>query len=297
MPPTVNEEIKQLLLAKNRNAKAGLKAIKGVLAQAQKQVKAEIGLAAIDSWDSFHLPQLLAEIERHIANFGTSMQSAVSGLLDDTWDLGVESVNSTLLNANELNIGNFFIPKSSLEALKNFTFTSLKGVSESARASISGEVSLGILSGKSPRDVSRAIGNVLANGKDLTDRSIWAKIHRRAAVITNTEMGRVLSVATNERIEEAARHVPDLKKRWIHAGHPAKPRPSHVREEFEKPISVDQPFIVDGVPMMFPRDPAAPIEQVINCGCIHVAFKDSWKNAGKKKVSKKIPVVPLKKVA
>ena len=66
-------------------------------------------------------------------------------------------------------------------------------------------------------------------------------------------------------MEEAAKSVDGLEKMWRHAGHPRSPRITHLAAD-GRHVPVDEPFDIGGVAMMYPRDPAAPSEEVINCG-------------------------------
>jgi hypothetical protein len=126
-----------------------------------------------------------------------------------------------------------------------------------------------MMGGKTPQEVAAAIG------KNLNDPSIFTSIAARAETITKTEMGRVFSTAAQKRMEEASRHVAGLEKQWIHAGHPKHARPGHEAAHGQH-VPVGEPFNVGGTKMMYPRDPAAPLDEVINCGCDHVPYHARW---------------------
>lgn len=60
---------------------------------------------------------------------------------------------------------------------------------------------------------------------------------------------------------------------WIHSRGPGERRESHVAAESyyrQHPKPAGEPFIVNGVPLRYPRDPAGPAGEVINCQCLAI---------------------------
>jgi len=255
--PTVNSEILRILKDKDRAIKTGTQAMLGILEETRKQIIKEIGGAAITEWDAYHLKQMLGAVESQIGNFSAKAKVEAGGLLNDAWGKG-QTLVDTPLAVSGIYTG-FHLSTSSLDALKDFAFHKIDGLSASAWDKIQGELTLGVLGGKTPQEVASAIG------KNLKDPSIFTSIARRAEVITQMEMGRVFSTATELRMEQAAEHVDDLEKQWRHVGHPKVPRPSHLAADGDH-VPVDEPFDIGGIKMMYPRDPGAPIEETINCG-------------------------------
>jgi hypothetical protein len=135
-------------------------------------------------------------------------------------------------------------------------------------AQIKGEVNLGLLGGKTPHEVAEAIGTIVDKGR-------FRSAAERAQVITQTEMGRAYSQATQSRLEQAAQSVPKLEKMWIHAGHPKQARPGHLLAHGQH-VPVNDLFNVGTARMRYPRDPGAPISEVIRCGCDHAAWHPDW---------------------
>ena len=155
-------------------------------------------------------------------------------------------------------------------ALKDFGEHITAKLFGDAWVKIRGEITLGVLGGKTPAEVANAIG------KNLKGKSVFTSIAARAEAITKTEMGRVFSAATQARLAEAAKYVPDMEKKWIHSGHPKLPRPSHVAASMAPPIPWDGKFLIGSTLMKHPRDSGAPIAEVINCGCDCIPWHKSW---------------------
>lgn len=55
---------------------------------------------------------------------------------------------------------------------------------------------------------------------------------------------------------------------------------THSREAHDladgRVVGVDELFIVNGVSLKFPRDPAGPPGETINCGCTTLPYMESW---------------------
>jgi hypothetical protein len=88
------------------------------------------------------------------------------------------------------------------------------------------------------------------------------------------ELGRVWSDATQERQTQASARLPGLQKQWRRSGK-IHSRPTHNIAEGQI-RNVDEPFLVDGVELMFPRDLTGPPAETINCGCSSLPFMASW---------------------
>jgi hypothetical protein len=269
----VTKEIKRILKEKDRGIKTATEAMLGIMKNLHSQITDDIGRAALGSWDSYSLKNLLDSLEIRIADYEGTAVRELSGQLDNMWNKGGEMVSSALrtggLGAGQIGLmGHINISTSSLTALKDYSNTYLEKLFGDTWFQIKGEINLGILGAKTPQEVSTSIGTTIDKGK-------FANIALRAETITQTEMGRIFSEAAQLRMGEAAQHVKGLEKQWIHAGHPRTPRPSHIAAAGQH-VPVDQPFMVGGIPMMFPRAPNAPISEVIHCGCDHVPYHANW---------------------
>jgi len=263
----VNAIIKKIIKEKDEGIKSVDRAIYDLLKELQTQAIAEIKEAAVGTWDAYHLNQVLTSIEHQIAIFKPRIKSELNEGLNDAWMQGQNIIDKPLLTIN-IHTG-WYLSTDILDTLKTFSFFRLDKLTDDAWLNIKSELHLGVIGGKSPAEVVKAIG------RNLTSPSIFGTIANRAEVIAGTEIGRVFSMATQLRMEEAAKHVPGLKKQWWHAGHPKLPRPTHVASNGQI-VPVDKPFNVGGVKLMFPRAPGAPLGEVIGCGCDSIPWHDKW---------------------
>ena len=264
--PEVTATIKRLLKEKDRAIKTGTEAMRDLLKNLHAQVMTELGRAALGSWDAYSLRQYLDAIEGQMAAYQGYAKQEAGALLDKSWSAGEMLIEETL-SAGAIYSG-FNLSTSVLDTMKDFAFHKIEGLSAAAWDQVKGELTLGIMGGKTPQEVAAAIGKNIDAGK-------FASIAQRAEVITKTEMGRVFSEASQLRMEQAAEYVTGLEKEWRHVGHPTKPRLMHLAANGQH-VPVKEPFRIGGVLMMFPRDPSAPIEETINCGCDHVPYHANW---------------------
>ncbi len=268
----VTKAIEKALKEKDRGIISGVKSMRSIMKDLHGQVMAELGKAALGTWDSYHLRQFLDSIEFQMANYTGVAKTEMSGLLDRAWATGKDLVDKPLLAAG-IQMGGYHLGTSVLDQLKEYSSDYLGNMFGDAWHQVKGEISLGIVGGKTPQEVAKAIGENMDSGR-------FRNIARRAETITQTEMGTVFSVATQKRMEQAAEKVEGLEKEWKHVGHPMVPRLSHLAADGQH-VPVDKPFVIGGVKMMFPRDPGAPIGEIIHCGCDHVPYHALWERQAK----------------
>lgn len=111
---------------------------------------------------------------------------------------------------------------------------------------------------------------IVETARDVLESGIRDEFYkaRRAAL---TETLRAHSFAREESIQQCPASE---YKEWIHTGnHKIEPRPNHVRMNGQK-VLISENFKLkgaDGVTYLadFPKDPALPAAEVINCHCIH----------------------------
>jgi len=117
-------------------------------------------------------------------------------------------------------------------------------------------------------------GSIAGN---LNGPSIFKSVAERAETITGLEMGKVFSTATQKSMEQAEDVLPGLESMWLHAGHPRMPRRTHLMMHGQK-RKIGNPFYrtPQGQPVMYPRDPKAPVSEIIRCGCIHIPWHPDW---------------------
>lgn len=275
MAVTVSSKIKGILSAQKTNQALGVDAVQSLLEEVRKQIVGELATSP-SGYSALHMRQLLSGIEKYLGDFESAADRELATRISSSFDTGAELLPAALKTADQSGVyfGMGHLSSHLVTSLQDFTFGRISAVTNDAYAKIKGEVILGILGQKSPQEVAAVIAG------NLEGPSIFKSIAERAEVITQTEMGRAFSMATQSSIETASNSVEGLKKMWLHAGHPRAPRQLHLALHGST-REINNPFYQsdDGTPVMYPRDPGAPIKEVIRCGCTHIPYMENWGSA------------------
>lgn len=104
----------------------------------------------------------------------------------------------------------------------------------------------------------------------------------QAEGIVRSEVMRIYSVAFNAQIEQLLKEIPNpkaVKKTWVSGPYREGRRIQH-QEMDGQTVAYDEPFIApDGTEIMFPRDPKAPANHTIRCGCQMTLDEESLTDA------------------
>jgi len=262
-------EIRKILEEHRASKQGSIEKVYNILKAAQGDIRNQILSASASDSGVFFLNQQIDALNQQIDALAVKLKTAALSGLQESWDGGARLVTHPLSVAGEVSVGGFSISTNTLEVLKDFTSSKITNITSALQSKIESEVILGTLGSQTPHQVAKRIG------ESLKDPSIFKNTYERAKVITNTEMGRVYAISTHRNLEKAVKVVPGLKKQWLHDGYPKVPRKSHLLAH-EEVSEVSESFNIGGVMMKFPRDPEAPIGEIIGCTCNHVPWKAEW---------------------
>jgi len=138
------------------------------------------------------------------------------------------------------------------------------------------------------RRFDRAIMKAIETGRPLTTAQIDRMVSRysdrllqlRAEGIARSETGMAVETARHDtwRQYQQKNGIPDraVVKKWFHGGPAAngRERPTHVAMHQQEVRGLDTPFLVGGVPMRYPLDPNAPVDEIVNCRCTYTINVD-----------------------
>jgi hypothetical protein len=230
-------------------------------------------LVKAKGFEAFRLPQLLQSVDRLADDWAEKYGIDSRELLQRGFDLGVAKVDDPLRAAGiEISLPEPSL--SILQASRVVTLDLITDLSLDSAEQIKREILLAANGAKTPFDAITAIQS------SLDDPATFGTIANRAEVITRTEVGRVQSIATQARQEEAAKVVDGLKKQWFPS---FVGRLNHMSAAINRQVrEIDEPFDVPGLgkcaaaQLMFPRDPNGSACQTINCGCQSLPYKEDW---------------------
>jgi hypothetical protein len=222
-------------------------------------------------WQQWQLSKILEQINAVLDGATGRAAAAIDSGLRTAWIQGEAAIDAPLAAGGiNVTLQMPLLNVDMLTSLRQFASLRLKDVGVEAARKIGLQLSLVLVGAETPGEAMRKVQDVLG------DHS-----RKRAETIVRTEVGRAFATATQQRMEQAAKIVPGLRKKWRRSG---KIHSRWNHDAIDGQIQpVDQPFKVptnDGViEMMFPHDPTAPASEVINCGCLALQVLEGWDSA------------------
>ncbi|MGD0020820.1 MAG: hypothetical protein ABSC54_00810 [Smithellaceae bacterium] len=238
-----------------------------ILERARREVLSTVGTT---DWQIYHLPQLKTAIERAMQEFASRYGVELNRDESQFWNFGQQMVDDPLRTIGII-AAIPAIDTTIFGALQNYSKHLIDSLGADATAKIYNEFAMGLIGKKSPFEVMQAVG------ANLNEPSIFNSIASRAETITRQECGRILEEATQARMERAAEVVPGLKKQWKH-GTSRVPRLTHLAA-VDQVRAVNEPFLVGGEQLMYPRDMNGSPRNTINCSCYTVPYSADWSEA------------------
>lgn len=241
----------------------------GEIEQQLKAAAAEVTrqlASAGAEWQRARLRALQVEIGRALEAWSRSAGETAGAAVQRAWAAGADLVVQPLAAggigiAPRLNLR-------ALAALRDGLTSRIVGIGVRTLDRINSEIAQ-VLIGTRP--AAEAVTRVQA--------LLGGATRRRARTIVYDEVGRAYSRASQDTLSEATNLLPGLKKRWVHSGK-RQPRPEHV-DAHGQLVPANDPFIVDGEALMYPRDPNGSPGNTINCGCMSIPVTDgsTWRDA------------------
>ena len=268
--PTVTQTILAILSQKSTGVLDGTTAVTRLLAELRKQVAAELVSIPAESYAALNMRMTLRSIEGHLSTWQSAAGREVTASLRTMWDSGTAFVPTVASQAGVYS-GIGHISSNLLDTLTEFTTSKLGNVATDLQSRINAEIHLGILGQKTPGQIADAI---LGAGLEAHPDSFMTA-QQRATTIVQTEMGRAFSMASELGITKAQEVLPEMEKMWVHAGHPKQARLSHVAAHGQH-VKADEKFLIGGLAMKYPRDPAGGAANSVHCGCELVPYMADW---------------------
>jgi hypothetical protein len=233
-----------------------------LMSRALEEIVAELARTTSE-FQAWQLPQIRASIERELRDVSDLLAKTASTGAGNAWDLGVGLIDEPL-EAGGMRIAGLLpdIDTRQLLAMRSFMVDRMKDVTANAAGRAASQIGLVMIGTQTPSQAVDAIAATIESGRG------------RAVTILRTEMGRAFSVAAHERQQDAVAVLPGMRKQWRRSGK-LHSRPGHDLADGQV-VEVDKPFLVNGVEMMYPRDPSAPATETINCGCVSLPFMEHW---------------------
>ena len=249
------------------------KTLVGLLTQARQDVIDAV--LTVNPGSATLYQKALAGIDETILRMNTELGVNIADWQAKGFDLGTKfaippepSLGFGLVGAG--------VATTQLEILGSYSADLVQDITSTTRKQINGALASVMLGAQTPFEAARKIGG------NLTDLNHFTSLAHRARAITVTEIGRAHSLGTHAGQTELARLIKAtgdpsvVNKRWINAHLPGA-RQTHLEAEARYhpdgavgPIPVDQHYEVGGFKALYPKDPALPASETVNCHCISI---------------------------
>jgi hypothetical protein len=251
-------------------AKAQTKALPRIQADVLAEIVKQLHIAEVRVTDALQaspseaaqrrLRQLLAELERTIEDFRVAVSSVATQGAAQGWQAGISTI-STPFDAAGVSALGARIDAGALLATQKFMTDRIEDISLRALNRLNAALIQQIIGAVSLSDTITAVQKILGGVP-----------RQRAMTVAYTEIGRAHSVAQDEALQQAGHVVPNLHKRWLKSGK-LHPRAAHVAAH-NQIRRYDEPYLVDGEQLRYPRDPDGSAGNTINCGCLSIPVVD-----------------------
>lgn len=235
-----------------------------LLERARQDVATELSRRPPSSFGAQHLRDLRAAMDREVAEMVREYQRTLPDLLERAHELGIDMAQEPLAAAGRRLVG--FVPRTTLAILKEYSADLVQNLGAEALRKINAVLAQAALGTVSAHDAIQRIAG------ELPGRSVFKTLEGRAEAIFRTEVGRAVSAAHQARMNQLAEELPGIRKEWVTAGD-ARVRPAHY-EAAGQIVGAKARFSVGGYSAAFPRDPALPASQSVNCRCWSVPHLD-----------------------
>lgn len=211
------------------------------------------------------LRQLREEIERALHAFQQAATAAATDGADAAWQSAVNSLrapmNAAGVEVAGVSLSAARINADALMAAKRMLTDRIADLSRRAVDRLNAALLQHVIGASPLSDTITAVQKIMGGVP-----------RARAMTVAYTEIGRVYSIAHQEAMNRDAALLPNLHKRWLQS-RKLHPRRTHVAAH-NQIVRYDQPYLVDGEALMFPRDPDGSPGNTINCGCHSIPVVD-----------------------
>lgn len=205
-------------------------------------------------YQQWRLTALSMEVDRILGSFADSGGSIIGQSVPAAWSGGIAALDKPMAAAG-IDVVLPVIDISQLNAMSAFSVDRIKDVGVQAAAKIKTEIGLALIGAQ---DISATIDKVGAIMGE-TSRS-------RVTTIVGDNLGSAWETASYRRALQSTDVGVEMIKIWRRSGKIHSRLAHDLADGQRQPI--DKPFIINGHRIQYPKDPAAPLAEKVNCGCV-----------------------------
>lgn len=227
--------------------------IVALLRRAQGDIALTLASAPSD-YQQWRLNALNLEVDRFLGIFGDQAGDVLSNAAGEAWAGGLAAIDKPF-SAAGIEMVLPVIDSTQLQAMRTFMVDRIKDVGVQAAQKIKSEIGLALIG---IQDIAQTIQKV---GSIMGESSV-----SRVTTIVGDNLSRAWATASFDRAMQSDAAGVEMEKIWRRSGKIHSRLAHDLNDGVRKPIN--EPFVINGHKIMYPKDPKAPIEESINCGCV-----------------------------
>ncbi len=227
--------------------------IVALLRRAQGDIALTLASAPSD-YQQWRLNALNLEVDRLLGIFGDQAGDVLSNAAGEAWAGGLAAIDKPF-SAAGIEMVLPVIDSTQLQAMRTFMVDRIKDVGVQAAQKIKSEIGQALIG---IQDIAQTIQKV---GSIMGESSV-----SRVTTIVGDNLSRAWATASFDRAMQSDAAGVEMEKIWRRSGKIHSRLAHDLTDGVRKPIN--EPFVINGHKIMYPKDPKAPIEESINCGCV-----------------------------
>lgn len=224
-----------------------------LLRHAQGEIALTLASAPSD-YQQWRLNALNLEVDRLLGIFGDQAGDVLSNAAGEAWAGGLAAIDKPF-SAAGIEMVLPVIDSTQLQAMRTFMVDRIKDVGVQAAQKIKSEIGQALIG---IQDIAQTIQKV---GSIMGESSV-----SRVTTIVGDNLSRAWATASFDRAMQSDAAGVEMEKIWRRSGKIHSRLAHDLTDGVRKPIN--EPFVINGHKIMYPKDPKAPIEESINCGCV-----------------------------
>jgi uncharacterized protein with gpF-like domain len=235
-----------------------------LLEDANREILADVARSSPDSYNAARLHALTAQVDRVMEEFSRQASSQVNSIEQQAYQEAALHVDVTVAAATGTLAVQPVVDRAALQVVQGYTADLITGLTRDGSGKINAAIQRAYLGSSNLTQLANQIGTA-RYGSAYT--GIFGQIGEHTMSVASNEIMRLHSVASVARINDLSTNHPNLGKGWRHIPVARVPRVSHMLADGQV-VKSDQPFIVGGEKLMYPRDPSGAADNTINCSCL-----------------------------
>lgn len=264
-------QVTQLINGAKSLSPEARKAVEDALEQADRDILGRIAQLNPKSFSAQQLRSLRDDIDRALAKFRATATDKVNSLQERAATVAARDTSGVVAAAVGIGQPIGTINMATVRIAQGYAADLISGLSADAAAKVKGAVQRAFLGGQSMDQIIGQVGRAMEGGKFS---GIFTDVGDRAFRVAYNEILRVHSISGQATLEDLAKRNRAIKKRWLHIPAAKVPRITHILADGQT-VDVDQPYLVGGEELIFPRDPSGSAENTIFCHCASVPFVEN----------------------